>query len=199
MSDPVTDGREALNTWFGYPWYDPATDGVRRVEVSQPWDPHWNWSFDFPGSLLQWLAWVVIALLLAGAAYLLIRAYWRRERPAADEDDEAAGAADSVELLPVSLPRGRVDLLAEARRCYQCGDFAQAIVYYFSYQLLQLDKRQIIRLGRGKTNRQYLREVGPRSALRGLVEQTMTAFEEVYFGRRTLDRGSVRGLLVAPR
>ena len=191
MSDPVAGGREALNHWYGYPWYDAQTDGVRRVELSPPWNLDWlpDWSFQFPASLLQWLAWIAIGLLLAGAAYLLARAYLQRERRRGGAaEEEAAGAADHVESLPVPLARGRTDLLAEARRCYECGDYAQAIVYYFSYQLVQLDKRHLIRLGRGKTNRQYLREVGPSRGLHALLEQTMTAFEEVYFGRRALDR-----------
>ena len=46
MSDPVKDGRDALDhSWFGYPWYDAKTDGVRRVEVSQPWEP---WQINLP-------------------------------------------------------------------------------------------------------------------------------------------------------
>ena len=59
-----------------------------------------------------------------------------------------------------------MDLLAEARRHYQAGNYGAAIVYLFSFQLVQLDRRQIIQLAKGKTNRQYLREVGPRDPLR---------------------------------
>jgi hypothetical protein len=90
MSDPVTDGRDALNHWFGYPWYDAKADGVRRVEVSKPWNLDWGWSFDLPsstGALMQWLAWIAIALLLVGGTYMLIRAYLRRERRKAADDE----------------------------------------------------------------------------------------------------------------
>ena len=195
MNDPVADGREALNHWYGYPWYDANTDGVRRVEVSKPWNWDWLPSFDwlnsllqFPTSLLQWAAWVGIVLLLAGVVYLLIRAYLRIEGRAADENEsEPTGGADRVDSLPVPLAVGPGDFLAEARRCRQQGDFGRAIVYLFSHQLLQLDKHQRIRLARGKTNRQYMREVGPWPVLRGLIEPTMIAFEEVFFGHRTLD------------
>ena len=45
-----------------------------------------------------------------------------------------------------------------------------------------------IRLTKGKTNRQYLREVGARISLRQLVEQTMIAFEDAFFGRHPLDQ-----------
>ncbi len=45
---------------------------------------------------------------------------------------------------------------------------------------MELDKRQFIHLDRGKTNRQYLRELGRRVDLRRLLEPTMVAFEEVF-------------------
>jgi hypothetical protein len=51
-----------------------------------------------------------------------------------------------------------------------------------------MDKNQVIRLTRGKTNRQYLREIARRPPLRALVEQTMVAFEDVFFGNHPLDR-----------
>ena len=106
----------------------------------------------------------------------------------------------------------RGNLLDEARRHWQEGDFAQAIIYLFSFQLVHLDKQQIIRLNKGKTNRQYLREIGHgaaawatlaaapqveppapvfpqlRGRLQGLVEQTMFVFEDVFFGNRALER-----------
>ena len=78
--------------------------------------------------------------------------------------------------------RGQIDLLAEARRCYQQRKFGEAIIYFYSYQLVRLDKNHCIRLTQGKTNRQYLRELGPRMTLRRLLEQTMIAFEDVFFG-----------------
>lgn len=188
MSDPVADGREALNPWFGYPWYDAETDGIRRVDAPKPesytTEPLW----DLSTPLLQWTAWVAIGLALSAIVYLLVRAYLNRERNAKKTEDEPVGTLDHVESLPVPVVQSRADLLAEARRLYEQGDYGQAIAYFFGYQLVQLDKRHIIRLGRGKTNRQYLREVGARAALRGLVEETMVTFEEVYFGRREIDR-----------
>lgn len=193
MSDPVAGGREALDHWYGYPWYDPQTDGLRRVELSEPWnwdwlDPYLQWIPSFPTSLLQWAAWCVIGVALAALVYFLVRAFRQREGRAAVREEEPVGTIDRIEALPVPLPNLRADLLAEARRCFEQGDFTQAIAYYFSYQLVRLDRRHMIRLERGKTNRQYLREVGQRGPIRGLLEQTMNTFEEVYFGHRPIDR-----------
>ncbi len=185
MSDPVNDGREALQPWFGYPWYDASNDGVRRVEVSPPRGP----LIDLSGPLLQYLAWSIIALFLITAAGLLIFAYLRRERtPSSDKDEKTIADAERIEALP-ELPSQNIDdLLGEARRCYEQGDYRAAIIYLFSHQLVRLDKRQIIHLARGKTNWQYLREVGRRSSLGELLEHTITVFEEVYFGHHSLER-----------
>jgi hypothetical protein len=183
MSDPVSDGRDALKHWFGYPWYDAKTDGLRRVEVSEPW------SHNAPiGTLLQWTAWFTIALLLTGAACLLIRAFSRRERGGMKESGASTGSFDSIESLPISPGDRRRDFLAEAQRYRERGDYGLAIVFLFGHQLLQLDKHGRIRLAPGKTNRQYLREIGTWPALRSLVEQTMLIFEDVYFGHHAIER-----------
>jgi len=190
----VNSGRDALNHWSDYPWYDAKTDGLRRIELSPPRD--WNvgnnhdYSLSFLGSTLQFVAWAAIALLLIGLAYLLIRAYWNREKTGDRNGDEPIGGADRVEALPLSpADAGRHDFLAEADRCRRLGDYARAIVFLFSYQLLQLDRRGRIHLTRGKTNRQYLREILA-GELRGLVEQTMHLFEDAFFGHRAPEAAS---------
>jgi hypothetical protein len=184
MSDPVNDGRKALDHWLGYPWYDAKTDDVRRVEVSQPW--HLNVPL---GTVLQVTAWAVVALLLAAVVYLLLRAFSRWERRRARDDDETtAGGADRIESLPAPAADRPRNLLDEARRCRQRGDYGRAIVFLFSHQLWQLDKHGRIRLARGKTNRQYLREIRAWPALRGLVEQTAFVFEDFFFGHHTVEQ-----------
>ena len=39
-ADPAVEaGRDALDEWWWreYPWYDEAADGVRPIDVSEPW------------------------------------------------------------------------------------------------------------------------------------------------------------------
>jgi hypothetical protein len=192
MSDPVNNGRDALDHWFGYPWYDAKTDSVKRVEVREPWNPNWNWSTNWSsgiGTILQGVAWTAVVLLLAGVAYLVIRAYVQRERRKARGDEaEQAGGADRVESLPLPVDARHLDLLAEAKRSREQGDYGRAIIFLFSHQLLQLDKHGRIHLARGKTNRQYLREMRPWPSLGELVEHTTLVFEDVFFGHHTLER-----------
>ena len=196
--DPsVAAGRDALRPswWQSYPWYDPATDGVAPIEVSEPPSAKGDsrsrgqgWS----GFLLQWLGWIAIAFLLVGLGCLMFRAFqMRRRRRSEAADDETADTARHrrrVEALPPAAARSRSDLLAEVRRHYQEGNYREAVIYLFSYQLDHLDKHDLIRLAEGKTNRQHLRELDPRTALRGLVGQTMVAFEDVFFGGHAIDR-----------
>lgn len=215
LADPdqsVAAGRKALDQWWwqSYPWYDSSTDGVGRIDVSEPWYmkwkfwewlADWDWpdwltsglSFRWPQSFLQWLGWIAVAVVLIGLVYLIVRAFRMRQRrrPAAGDDSgrpEAAEDRRRVEALPLGAGRKPFDPLAEARQHYQQGNYREAIIYLFSYQLVQLDKHHLIRLTKGKTNRQYVRELGRRMTLRGLLEQTMVAFEEVFFGNYTIDR-----------
>jgi hypothetical protein len=103
---------------------------------------------------------------------------------ATDDADER----DRIESLPFVMARPRGDLLDEAQAAYEAGDYRRAVIYLFSYVLIHLDKHQQIRLARGKTNRQYLRELRPVPEIRGFVEQTMHAFEDVFFGDHALSR-----------
>jgi hypothetical protein len=213
--DPsVEAARRALDRWvWQYPWYDSETDGLRAVPVSEPWYLRWEWVFEWledvvgwfgdlftfgggrPGTMSwgQWVALVVVASLAGVLIYLAIRA-WRKRGPSESWGAGAAGETDvaeekrRVEALPAALGRKPANLFEAAEQSYRRGDYAAAIIYLFSHQLVQLDRGQCIRLAKGKTNRQYLRELGRRLPLRQLLEQTMVAFEDVFFGNRPLHR-----------
>jgi len=186
-SDPepsVAAGRKALDHWRRYPWYDSASDGIRRVKVdSQPE------SQEVPTPWLQTAAWIVLAILLVGLAYYLVQAYLLRERSgeaSAGQGDDAAHTQRRIEAL--AGPAALGDLLAAAEQHYREGQYREAVICLFGHELLELDKRQLIRLAKGKTNRQYLRELDPRRALQRLVGQTMIVFEDVFFGNRPIGR-----------
>jgi hypothetical protein len=204
----VESGRRALANRGSYPWYDAQQDALRRLDVrpprptaanrnstweSQPAQPaasiSWRWLWE----MLRWFVWAVIVALLVGLVLLLVRAFLNREARAEGRTEGAETSAtrdyaDLVENLPFPLPRHQADFLEEARRLYEAGRFGEAMIYLFSYQLVQLDQHHVIRLARGKTNRQYLRELGPREDLRDILLRTMLAFEDVFFGHYDLDR-----------
>jgi hypothetical protein len=188
VDDPVQSGRDAMNHWFGYPWYDSSADDLKRVDIPTPSTP---WSFNWRlGTLLEWLAWTLLAVLIIVLIYWAAKTFFQRVPTVAVETVPAfeRTARDRIESLPFPIAVGKMNLLDEARRLYQEGEYARAIVYLFSYQLVELDNRHRIRLTKGKTNRQYLREVGSPSPLRQLVEHTMIAFEDAFFGHHMLDQ-----------
>ncbi len=203
--EAVVAGQKAIDRWWDdYPWYNDAADDVRPIDVSEPWYTRLQWKWKSPSwsgggggwsgnTILEWIAWIVILLLLGVLIYVMIRvirARTRRHSTVAGEEAEADPEAEHrrVEALPLPARQRPGDLLSTARQLYQEGNYREAILYLFSHQLVELDKRQFIHLDRGKTNRQYLRELGRRVDLRRLMEPTMVAFEEVFFGNHSLDR-----------
>jgi hypothetical protein len=139
--------------------------------------------------LIFWGALVVLALVVTALVLMLLRAARLRKAAAIKRGEPAAiGEAQRIEALPYPVARANLSLLEQARHFYQAGNYAAAMLYLFSHQLVQLDRHQIIRLAKGKTNRQYLREVGQAELLRQLVGQTLVAFEDVFFGHHSIDR-----------
>ncbi|HET6883660.1 MAG TPA: DUF4129 domain-containing protein [Pirellulales bacterium] len=190
----VEEAREALGR-EGFPWYDKQEDALKPVHVSEPWDlpqgSKTNFSFGVSG--WEWLMFAAFVAVLAVVIWLLIKAYLNREETLSTAGSHrlkqtAVDDAARIEALPFRIRRGDIDLLAEARRLYEEGKYGEAIIYLFSYQLVEMDRRQVIRLAKGKTNRQYLRDLRRLPPLRTLVERSMIAFEEVFFGGHTLDR-----------
>ncbi|MCC9609295.1 DUF4129 domain-containing protein [Blastopirellula sp. JC732] len=184
----------------------PPTNDYRPSPPTPPsptkrwsWWPDFSWmSALFDGglwSLASIMLYTLVLVILGVIAYLIYR-YFENEDPLSTgsndrkrpEEFDTTTQVDRLESLPFQVKRPDSDLLAEARRCYDNGDFNEAIVYLFSYELVELDKRQFIRLAKGKTNGQYLREVRKNHALEDILEVTMRAFEDVFFGQRTLSR-----------
>jgi hypothetical protein len=212
--ESVDRGREALGRMSFAPWYDAEQDELKRVNVRPPakW-PWFEWIADFFRSLEgpdwdgSWLStlfgglgtfatvvvWSILILALLLLAYVLIKGFmwikWRNRQDSDEDDSEEDRLRQArVDELPMQLTAPRGDFLAEARRRYEAGDFSGAIIYLFSHELLQLDRHRRIQLERGKTNRQYLREVRGEPFLATALSRTMVAFEDVFFGHHPLDR-----------
>jgi Domain of unknown function (DUF4129) len=190
VDQSVADGREAFGK-STIPWYDRETDSLKPMEFRDP--PDFNWKPWKLGPVLSVIAWVVLAILVVAIIVLLV--YVIRHRGAQGEievDQQGATklAPDQVEALTFLAERRRDDLLGQARHHYQQGNYSEAIIFLFSYELVQLDKFAVIHLAKGKTNRQYLRETARVAPLKSPLERTMTAFESVFFGTRKLDRAT---------
>ncbi len=185
----IDDGGQALRSGNRFPWYDRARDSLQRVEVRVPEKPTFLNFSPVLNFLIFWGALVVLALLLAALVLMLLRAARLRKASARNRGEPLPiGEAQRIEALPYPVARTKLSLLDQARHFYQAGNYTAAMLYLFSHQLVQLDRHQVIRLAKGKTNRQYLREVGQAGLLRQLVGQTLVAFEDVFFGHHAIDR-----------
>ncbi|HVX15666.1 MAG TPA: DUF4129 domain-containing protein [Pirellulales bacterium] len=194
--DAVEGARDALGR-EGFPWYDNREDALRPVRVSTPWNIPDGPSVPRPSlwgvSFWEVLLFAFLGIVLLTVTWLIIRAYLNREEAVSTGDSTsvrqaAVDDAARIEALPFRIRRRDIDLLAEARRLYGEGKFAEAIIYLFSHQLVEMDRHQVIRLAKGKTNRQYLRDLRRRPPLRAIIERSMVAFEDVFFGGHSLDR-----------
>jgi hypothetical protein len=213
---PIRSGAEALRQLGDVPWYDAQLDELRPVEVAPPRAPpprpdvaenlvsrskedekgdgqDGEKAATAAGSLFSYVMLLLglgaLSIALLVVLNLMIRTFiTRRGATSASDDVRSSSRVDRIEQLPVNLRRARSDLLGEARRHYEAGQYNEAMIYLYSYMLVELDKSQHIRLLHGKTNRQYLWELRRSPELRQLVAQAMIAFEDVFFGGHNLDR-----------
>jgi len=141
------------------------------------------------------LATVLLAALIALLVWAFLRASGKDRREAKQAAPQPQARIDRVEELPVPVDARQGDLLDQARAHFAAGNLREAIVALYSYKLIQLDNSHLIHLERGKTNRQYLREIRGQSRLRELLEGTMVAFEDAFFGNHSLASERVENCL----
>lgn len=188
-TDPVAEAGQALADG-GFRWYDEATDDLRPLRVLPSEEPRKR--SESASQATTWLAWVfliVLGLLLVGIPLYL--AFNRAPPPTLESSvpRRLSIQADRIVALPVQLDPKSDNLLEESQKHFRLGDYKQALIYLFSHQLLVLDQAHFIRLSRGKTNRQYLRELRRhRPDLASLLEPNILAFEQVYFGQHAIDQ-----------
>jgi len=142
-------------------------------------------------------AWLVLILLVGGLVAALVYAYSKidqqpdamaanRRNPVGPRD--TASLAERMEQLPDALQDQPRDLRGAAALAMENGQLDRAIIFLFGHQLLLLDQHQLLRLSRGKTNRQYLRETAAEPVAREVLGGTVDSFEASYFGRHPVSR-----------
>lgn len=214
-SDWVSEGARGLSRSARFPWYDSARDDVRPIHPETPRDLAGNrdstWEKGDPSEssrqptsrrrsetlstflrVVSWISLILVALAVAfGLAWALLRRDSSGAEPARRRTLSKEKASWQIEQLPFDLAPENLDLRGEAQRLLETGDFRQALIYLYGYQLAYLDQHHLIQLERGKTNRQYLSQLRSEPHLRALFEQTMVLFEDVYFGGRDVTRSQV--------
>ncbi len=206
--------KEALKAG-NYPWYDAEKDATRKVAIPAPMADNYSpanrkWSYvpkpvtttvtpAAPGttrswgwlnSLLSMLGYVLFAAALIAIFFFAGRAFMKREVLGSSATKtkvvESSRQVDQVEKLPMELATKGGNFLDMVRKLMAEGNYSLAIIYLYAHQLVSLDEVQYIRLAKGKTNRQYLRELRSDRPMAHLVEQTILLFEDSFFGKKTI-------------
>lgn len=145
------------------------------------------------GSFLSILVWIVAILIAIAMLGLLVWAVFGGKKREIDDDDllPTRTMAESIKQLPFEIDESLSgDFRSLAYRYYQQGDLRRATILLFSHVLVSLDQKGFVRLKKGKTNRQYLRELNPHQMLSGYFGEVMVRFEEAFFGDREIERSS---------
>lgn len=175
------------------PTYQPKGSKV------EPWDWSGNWAGGAPAgggntgsafaggiSALMWALLITLILVTVG---VLIWAVARMGSNPEDEDEDLPAPRsmqESIKQLPFDLAASNGDFRQQAQEFYRNGDYRNAITYLFSHVLVSLDQKGLIRLRKGKTNRQYLRELRQHRPLANYYQHVMVPFEATFFGDHEL-------------
>ncbi|WP_164101908.1 DUF4129 domain-containing protein [Candidatus Laterigemmans baculatus] len=182
----VDDSVNRNSRWLPKPRSTNPTSGQPTSQGTSTAAPTPSGKF----SLAEILGWVLVVGLMLLVVGLLVYAFLKIEGTESASASDVAAPEEReqdfqtrLEKLPVEVRRPSGDLLEEADRLAAAGQLDEAIIYLFGHRLLQLDRHHVIRLARGKTNRQYLSEMFGRNELRGIMRETVSVFEASYFGR----------------
>ena len=182
-----------------FPREDPGTArSADRNSIPKRVQRNTNWpNFSIPGgwfSFFNGLIWVIIISLIAIAATALIYMYLKMDKTVAGrrsfEDYDQEDITERIRNLPFELQRHQPgNLIQLARQLAQEGNYSRAMMFLFSHVLLSLDKHELIRLKRGKTNRQYLNELRRHRNISEYYRRVMVPFEDAFFGNYTISEG----------
>jgi len=186
----LTDFLGAAGDWLRNLWAK-IRDGVRRLfERFAPWQDRASDSGPVDSSSLVIFVFAVLAIALCLAAIL----YYRSRRR------NAAGAANTAPIVPApdvadeavlanALPPD--EWLAKADELAVRGEWRLAVRALFLSTLSALHTAALVRVGRHKTNRDYLGELGRHGhVLPALVDafaDSMRTFEGSWYGDHAAD------------
>jgi len=145
------------------------------------------------GKWFAYLLWFLLTVAVLACIVLLLMHVHRSYRPATRHNEIRKIRIDPtrVEALPFEVQHAMTgDPLAQAKHLANTGNFDLAMIFLYGYLLLALDQARKIHLQKGKTNRMYLRELEGYAPLAALVESVMGKYEQVYFGKHSIDQSN---------
>jgi hypothetical protein len=150
-----------------------------------------------PAVSLRVLSWLVIVILAGALAALLIRA---KRVPRSPDSAPLPAPPLAIDLEDPSLLASQLpesEWLALARDFLARGDYRMALRAYFLASLAFLASKELVAIGRSKSNLDYLGEVRRRArSLRGLdalFAAEILTFESAWYGLHDVGDSEVRG------
>lgn len=139
----------------------------------------WLGGFDLTSLLMT----ILITVIVCALAFL----FYKFLAVESSQDDGASARrkkllSESIEQLPFDLQAAGGDFRSLAQQAYQAGDLRRAFIFLYSHVLVTLDQNERISLRKGKTNRQYLKEVWEDPKLSSYFKSVMLPFERAFFG-----------------
>lgn len=194
-----------------FPWFDDqAPSSFKRVGESPAESAktlnrgslppqaksNWNWP-QFPNWDFSWmntLMWIGIGIGIAAIVFLLAWFFFKMESTSVKSRSTDGSNEELLQQRIKQLPfefeeNGRGDFRAMAGKAARSGDYGRATMLLFSHVLISLDQKGLIKLKKGKTNRQYLSELFPHRSLILYFEKIMIPFEDHFFGDHSIEAG----------
>ncbi len=180
-----------------FPWYDAENGTLRFIPpyavknaTSPSREPDigkQSGAKKILSALIFWgtlfvLAIVGILLVWAIARVMRMRMQKRQSLPS-----DPGNAARRLETLLPEVRPHLDTLFADAQESWEAGRYREALIFYFSFMLVELDKAELIVLEKGKTNHDYARELRSAPNILRFYLRTMNLFERCYYGNRPLD------------
>ena len=207
--DPVEAGHDYLSK---FPWYEAETESLVDLERKAPgqassldrneqpiYTPPATAAPQAPRNMNAWwmalfstTMWAVIAVMFLLIIGILVWAFMQMDEKSGSNGvdlDEQERIQERIKQLPFQVSSStKGDFRDMAWQAAQKADYGKATMLLFSHVLLQLDKNSLIELKRGKTNRQYLRELKSHQNLVDYYQQVMVPFEDSFFGSHNIGK-----------
>jgi hypothetical protein len=145
-------------------------------------------AFGTIGTTIVYAVAIIFALILIG---LLVYGFLQLESDGGESDESAKkkrNIKDHIKHLPFEIEEQEGDFETFAEKSMREGDYSKAVIYLFADVLVSMSDSGVVRLQRGKTNRQYLNDIWDYGEIKPYYRQVMTAFEDAFFGKHDIEK-----------
>ncbi len=173
-----------------FPWYSRQTRDLKFLPPPQERtnsdyyyerDTTTSRNFSLMSTVLYFIL-IVFVLIVGILLWFVFEQYYKKYKDFEIAKKEPDNRKRQRENLPLEVHESLDNLYTMAERYYREGDYRRAIIFYFSYILVEMDKAQLIRLNKGRTNRDYLPALCNQEELRKVYRTVMELFEKTYYG-----------------